>query len=69
MNLWKPPQYGPLRPQDFRCDLCGGIYEKGMSEEEALAELARNYGPGVSVEECGITCDDCYQAINPTRRN
>lgn len=68
MNLYKPPQFGPLRPQDFRCDLCGGIFEKGMSEEEALAELNRNW-PGMKAEECGMVCDDCHNIINPVARN
>lgn len=53
----------PLRDRlgenEYRCDACGGVYEKGWSEEEAIAEC-QAYFPGTSPKDCGILCDDCH---------
>lgn len=51
----------------YICAMCGGIFEKGWSDEEAWAEHDANF-LGMSHDESEIVCDDCYQkmiAINP----
>ena len=43
----------------YTCAVCGGIFEKGQTDEEAEEELKKNY-PGFTIADCELTCDDCY---------
>ena len=43
----------------YLCAMCNEVYEKGRSDEEAAAELLRDFGH-VPVEECDLVCDTCY---------
>lgn len=52
--------------ETFTCDRCGGTFPQGWSDEEAEAELARDY-PGFPKEACGVLCDDCHNAFNAWR--
>lgn len=47
--------------EEFRCAVCGRAFQSDR-EAEALAELHANFGP-ISVEECAVVCDDCYNDI------
>ena len=51
---------------DFVCALCGGTFNKGRPDEEAIAEMEEIFGP-VPESERAIICDDCYQKIHPAR--
>ena len=42
--------------------MCGGIFKKGVPEEEAWAEHDRKF-PGETHETAEIVCDDCYQQM------
>lgn len=42
------------------CDLCGCQFQSEATEEEATAELEREF-PGVHKSECSVLCDDCYR--------
>jgi hypothetical protein len=58
------PQLGGLsamKPNEYKCAACGGVFEKGWSDEEALAELDATFG--VPVEDCALVCDDCYREM------
>ena len=44
----------------FSCSLCGGVFEKGRSDEEAMAEYAEMF-PGDDEEPTDLVCDDCWQ--------
>jgi DNA-directed RNA polymerase subunit RPC12/RpoP len=44
----------------YRCAHCGGIFEKGWTDEEAMAEQKEDL-PGVPLSECELVCDDCYK--------
>ncbi len=46
-------------PDTYDCALCGGTFNKGRSDEEAMAEKAALF-PGVPAEECDLVCDDCF---------
>lgn len=46
------------KPGQYKCEMCGGIFDFGWTEEEAQAEAEEK---GLDVSECGIVCDDCYQ--------
>ena len=42
----------------FTCAMCGETFQKEWSDEEAQFEAGEN---GLSVDECGLVCDDCYK--------
>jgi len=44
----------------YQCAICKGIYEKGLSDDEAEQEMKDVFGENVTVDDCGIVCDDCY---------
>ena len=46
----------------FVCDECDGTFDKDWDDEEALAELKKNF-PGADVSDCGMVCDDCYEEL------
>lgn len=48
------------RRTHYRCSICGGIFEKGQSDEAATKERERDF-QGFSAEECEVVCDDCYK--------
>lgn len=48
----------------YDCSMCGVTFESGWSHEEAIAEKERDFGD-VSLEECDVVCDDCYQQVIP----
>jgi hypothetical protein len=55
-----------MTKRTYKCSECGGVYESEWTEEEANAELERDF-PGTSIEECDVVCDNCYQIINPSK--
>ena len=46
----------------YRCSMCGGVFDKGWSDDEAKKELDATF-PGIKVEDCDVVCDDCYKKI------
>ena len=53
-------------PKTFQCALCGGMFEKGKSDEEAMRESEEHFGK-VPKEELAIVCDDCWNRVHPQR--
>lgn len=51
-----------LKANEFRCAICGGVFTKGWSEEEAIAEMKKDF-PDFILEQCDVICDDCYREI------
>jgi hypothetical protein len=49
-----------LKPGEYQCCLCGGVFEFGWTDEDAEAELKKNFGKERDLED-GIACDDCYR--------
>ena len=51
----------------FLCWICGGLYERetDWTEEKAQAEMAANFGPDITADDCESVCDDCYSANFP----
>lgn len=47
---------------EYKCDMCGGVYKSGWSDEEAKEEYKQNFGMEVK-EGDGIVCDDCYNKM------
>lgn len=49
---------------EYTCAMCGGVFEKTWTDDEALAECEGNFGK-VDLADCSTVCDDCYQLIRP----
>jgi rubredoxin len=49
-----------MKDNEYRCAVCGMVYEKGQTDEEAEEELHNTFGADVEPEDCDIVCDDCY---------
>lgn len=50
-----------MADETYTCAACGGVFEKGWSDEEALAEAAEVFpdwgGP------MDVVCDDCWNKM------
>lgn len=53
----------PLDSNQYRCAECRGVFNKGRSDEEAMAEAESNGFGGVPAQEMVVVCDDCYNHI------
>ena len=51
-----------MNKNEFRCAMCGGVFEKGNSDEEALEELNGNF-PNIDIDDCELVCEDCYNKM------
>jgi len=51
--------------EQYKCALCGEVFDKDTPEEEALAELHKVFGEDVRVEDCEIVCDTCWKKVKP----
>lgn len=54
-----------IGPNDYQCAMCGGVFEKGWTDEEANAERESIFGKSISLAECDVICDDCFKLIDP----
>lgn len=52
--------------EEYACGMCHDVFEKTTPEYEAKAKLKKYFGD-VSVEDCDIVCEDCWQKIKPDR--
>lgn len=51
-----------IPPNHYRCAKCRKIFEKGQTEEEAIAEKDKMF-VGIATEDCDLLCDDCYKLV------
>ena len=49
-----------MEPNEYKCEKCGGIFEKGWSDEEAAIEYIAIYGEA-PMANVALLCEDCYQ--------
>lgn len=48
----------------FTCAMCNQTFEKGWTEEEALAEAKEYWGDTTGISMTQV-CDDCWEKIRP----
>jgi hypothetical protein len=46
--------------EEFRCELCGKTFPMGDDAEARAEALANGFDPD---DDCGLTCDECYEAF------
>ncbi len=54
-----------MKDNEYKCAMCGGVFEKGWTDEEANAEMKGFFGQSMQASECAVICDDCFQKIHP----
>ena len=53
----------PNRRDDYTCELCGGAFTSGRSEEEAQAEALRLWDRRGDAPGMAVVCEDCFQEL------
>jgi hypothetical protein len=48
--------------KEYKCDVCGKVFQGLWSDEEANEEFEKNFGKPVT-EDDAVLCDDCYNKI------
>ena len=49
-----------MKKNEYKCEACGEIYEKGWTDEEAMEEADSIWGNELG-DDPAIICDDCFQ--------
>lgn len=57
-----------LKPNEYQCAQCDGIFELGWTEEEAKEEMLKNFGT-TDTSGMAMICDDCYKKMFPSKWN
>ena len=58
-----------MKDNEYRCEECEEVFEKGWSEKEAIKEYRDEFGGDATdiaeLKEAGnaIVCEDCYKKI------
>jgi nitrate/TMAO reductase-like tetraheme cytochrome c subunit len=52
-----------LKKNQYECEACHGIFEKGWSDEEAKDEFAELF-PDVALQDTGLVCEACHIKIS-----
>ena len=53
---------------EYKCDRCGGVFEKGWSDEDAEAEASEVFSEE-ALKDRAIVCDDCYNIVMGVNQN
>ena len=51
-----------MKPMQFKCAACGGIFTKGWTDDEASDELHTKF-PDEVLSDAAVVCDDCFQVM------
>lgn len=52
-----------LKPHEYRCAACKGVFVKGWSDEAAEAEWDEHFPDLPMDDEVSVVCDNCYEAM------
>ena len=47
-----------MSDKEYTCSACGGTFDKGWTDEEALDEKEQMWGD-IPLDQCDVICDDC----------
>jgi hypothetical protein len=53
-----------MKQNEYKCAICGNVYEKAYSDEEAMEECVELFGE-MSGDDLLVVCDDCFEGIDP----
>lgn len=49
-----------METNEFKCAICGDVFEEGRSQEDAEKEFEENFGVKMDHSNVDIVCSDCY---------
>lgn len=52
-----------MEKNQFKCVMCKGIFNKGLTDSEAEKQLTEEFGKDWITEDCDLVCDDCYKKM------
>lgn len=52
--------------EEYKCARCGGVWQKGWTDEESLAECRQYFG-NLRADETAVVCEDCFQLMHPEK--
>ncbi len=55
-----------MEENQFKCAKCDGVFNKALTEEEAIKEKNELWGD-IPLEKCELVCDDCFNEIHPEK--
>ena len=53
-----------MKENEYKCEMCQNIYEKGWSDEESEQEAKDIWGE-IPQGDKAVICDDCYNRRTP----
>lgn len=53
-----------MKDNEYQCAACGGVYEKGWSDQESRKESLEIWGE-IPESEQVVICDDCFNHRTP----
>lgn len=53
-----------MKENEYKCAMCGGVFEKGWTDEEAMKESKEIWGE-IPEEDLVVICDDCFNRRTP----
>ena len=56
-----------MNDSQFKCARCGGIFDKEVTDEEALDESRTIFG-SVPIKNLAVVCDDCFNKVIERRK-
>ena len=53
----------PSFRQEYTCAMCGGKFNTGWSDVEAMKEYIALFGKAALDEQMKVVCDDCFKKV------
>ena len=47
----------------FACVMCGEVFQKAVSDEDAEKEMKSKFGDSYTQSDCVMVCDTCYKSL------
>lgn len=51
-----------MESNQFICEQCGGVFDKEVTDEEAMKESKEIFGD-IPQNQLAIVCDDCFKKV------
>lgn len=59
-----------MKENEYKCDLCLNIFEKGWSDAEAAKEFDSNFpGHSMGQKDIAVLCSDCFSLVMDNYEN
>jgi len=52
-----------IKSNEFQCEFCYGVFEKILTEKEALEQYDEEFHTSEHEEIAGAVCDNCFKIV------